>query len=178
MPPSRPSNDNGRRADHAADDDHAGHDHGQTVTAGSERRVQLVFLLTAGYALVQAVGGWMSGSLALIADAGDMVSDAATLLLALIAYSVAARGADVARTFGWHRVRALAALANGASLLLPWPGSPGKRLPRLGARRGPRWAVPTLCMVDHPRRSKGPRQGSTRISDELMETCLSGPPTA
>lgn len=94
------------------------HDHGPSVTAESERRIRLVFLMTAGYAAVQAAGGWISGSLALIADAGHMVSDAAALLLALIAYRVAARAADAARTYGWHRVRVLAALANGASLLL------------------------------------------------------------
>lgn len=97
---------------------HAGHDHGDAVTAASERRVRFVFILTAAYAVVQAAGGWISGSLALIADAGHMVSDAAALLLALIAYRVARRGADAARSYGWHRVRVLAALANGASLLL------------------------------------------------------------
>ena len=74
--------------------------------------------MTVGYAGVQAVGGWFSGSLALIADAGHMVSDAAALLLALIAYRVARRAPDMARTYGFHRVRVLAAMANGASLLL------------------------------------------------------------
>jgi cobalt-zinc-cadmium efflux system protein len=94
------------------------HDHGTAVTAGSERRIRLVFIGTTAYAVVQAVGGWLSGSLALIADAGHMVSDSAALLLALIAYRVAARAADATRTYGFHRVRVLAAFANGASLLL------------------------------------------------------------
>lgn len=107
----------------SANDTHAGHDHAEgghevSVTAASERRIRLVFMMTAGYALVQAAGGLLSGSLALIADAGHMVSDAAALLLALIAYKVAARAADSTRSYGWHRVRVLAALANGASLLL------------------------------------------------------------
>lgn len=99
--------------------DHA-HEHGTggAVTAGSERRVRLVLIGTAAYAAVQAVGGYVSGSLALIADAGHMVSDAAALLLALIAYRVAARAPDASRTYGFHRVRVLAALANGATLLL------------------------------------------------------------
>ena len=101
--------------DHDGDDEH---DHGQTVTADNERRIRFVFIFTAGYAAVQAVGGWFSGSLALIADSGHMVSDAAALLLALIAYRVARRPADSTRTYGFHRVRVLAALANGASLLL------------------------------------------------------------
>ncbi len=102
-------------AQHGADDGHA---HGPSATAGSERRIRLVLIGTASYAAVQVAGGLLSGSLALIADAGHMVSDAAALLLALIAYRVAARAADAARTYGWHRVRVLAALANGATLLL------------------------------------------------------------
>ncbi|MBU8547218.1 MULTISPECIES: cation diffusion facilitator family transporter [Roseomonadaceae] len=103
--------------DHAPHN-HAGPAHGARVTAGSERRIRTVLIMTAGYAAVQAVGGWLSGSLALIADAGHMVSDAAALLLALIAYRVAARAPDAVRTYGFHRLRVLAALANGASLLL------------------------------------------------------------
>lgn len=88
------------------------------MTARNEHRIRLVFFLTAGYAVVQAIGGWLSGSLALVADAGHMVSDAAALLLALVAYRVAARAPDSTRTYGYHRVRVLAALANGATLLL------------------------------------------------------------
>lgn len=95
-----------------------GHDHGGALDSGNVGRVRVVFWLTAGYAAVQAAGGWFSGSLALIADSGHMVSDAAALLLALIAYRVAARSADATRTYGFHRVRVLAALANGASLLI------------------------------------------------------------
>lgn len=98
--------------------DETGHDHSAGVTAANEARIRLVFALTAGYAAVQAVGGWLSGSLALIADAGHMVSDAAALLLALIAYRVARRAATAEVSYGYHRVRVLAALANGASLLI------------------------------------------------------------
>jgi cobalt-zinc-cadmium efflux system protein len=94
------------------------HDHATEVTQSNERRIRLVFILTASYALVQAVGGWLAGSLALIADAGHMVSDSAALLLALIAYRVARWPVDAQRTYGFHRVRVLAALANGATLLL------------------------------------------------------------
>lgn len=97
---------------------HEGHDHAGAVDASNVQRIRLVFVLTTGYAAVQAVGGWLSGSLALIADSGHMVSDAAALLLALIAYRVAGRAPDATRTYGFHRVRVLAALANGASLLL------------------------------------------------------------
>ena len=100
-----------------SDGDHD-HQHGKEVTKSNERRIRLVFILTAGYALVQAVGGWLAGSLALIADAGHMVSDSAALLLALVAYRVARWPIDAQRTYGFHRVRVLAALANGATLLL------------------------------------------------------------
>ena len=106
--------------EHGHDHDHGkgAHSHTAAVTSDNERRIRLVFLMTVGYAGVQAVGGWFSGSLALIADAGHMVSDAAALLLALIAYRVARRAPDMARTYGFHRVRVLAAMANGALLLL------------------------------------------------------------
>lgn len=98
--------------------DKGGHDHKPLVTERNERRIRFVFMATAGYALVQAIGGWVSGSLALISDSGHMVSDAAALLLALVAYRIARRPADGTRTYGLHRVRVLAALANGATLLL------------------------------------------------------------
>ncbi|WP_288997911.1 cation diffusion facilitator family transporter [uncultured Gemmobacter sp.] len=101
-----------------ADGNHDGHDHGIDVTAGNERRMRIVFATTAGYAVLQAIGGWLSGSLALIADSGHMISDAAALLLALIAYRVARRAATDEVSYGYHRVRVLAALANGASLLI------------------------------------------------------------
>lgn len=111
--------------DHAHDHDHAGHDHGHAghshapaVTSTNERRILFVFVMTAGYAVVQAIGGWISGSLALVADAGHMVSDAAALALALIAYRVARRVADAGASYGYHRVRVLAALINGAALLV------------------------------------------------------------
>lgn len=97
---------------------HDGHDHKPVVNADNERRIRLVFLFTASYAVIQAIGGWLSGSLALIADSGHMISDAAALLLALIAYRIARRPADNRRTYGFDRVRVLAALANGATLLL------------------------------------------------------------
>lgn len=105
-------------AGHAHGDSHEGHSHVAEVTADNEKRMTFVFVMTAGYALIQAVGGWLAGSLALIADSGHMVSDAAALLLAIIAYRLARRPADAERTYGYHRVRVLAALANGASLLL------------------------------------------------------------
>lgn len=131
--------------------DHAGHGHAASVTAGNERRIRNVFFLTFGYAIVQAVGGWWSGSLALIADSGHMVSDAAALLLALIAYRVAARSPDPERTYGFHRVRVLAALANGASLLLlvawiSWEAA-GRLFNPTEVMAGPMLAIAAVGMI-------------------------------
>lgn len=84
----------------------------------NEKRIRIVFFITAGYATVEAVGGFMSGSLALIADSGHMFSDSASLFLTLIAYRIARRPPDSQRTYGFHRVRVLAALANGATLMV------------------------------------------------------------
>ncbi len=103
--------------DHHHEHNHK-HEHTPEIKEGNERRIRFVFMLTFAYALIQAVGGWLSGSLALIADSGHMISDAAALLLALIAYRIARKPADGTRTYGFHRVRVLAALANGATLLL------------------------------------------------------------
>lgn len=113
-PAPRADDHGGDGHSHEGDD----HSHAQVVTSSNEGRIRLVLIMTAGYAVIQAVGGWMAGSLALIADSGHMISDAAALLLALIAYRVARRPADATRTYGFHRVRVLAALANGVTLLL------------------------------------------------------------
>lgn len=107
--------------DHSGHDhDHGpgGHSHAPRVTAANERRLAIVLAVTGSYAVVQIIGGVISGSLALIADAGHMVSDAAALALALLAYRLAGRAADERRTYGFHRARVLAALANGVALLL------------------------------------------------------------
>jgi cobalt-zinc-cadmium efflux system protein len=67
--------------------------------------------------VVELVGAWWSGSLALLADAGHMATDAGAVLLALAASVMAARPASARRTFGWHRAEILAALANAVVLL-------------------------------------------------------------
>ncbi|MFX9934774.1 cation diffusion facilitator family transporter, partial [Acinetobacter baumannii] len=67
---------------------------------------------------LEVIAGLWSGSLALIADAGHMLTDAASLALALYAAAVSRRGADSRRTYGYGRARVLAAFVNGLSLLL------------------------------------------------------------
>ncbi|CAN5883175.1 cation diffusion facilitator family transporter [soil metagenome] len=96
-----------------------GHGHGEfaaTATGGHRRRLLLVLAITAVVLVVQVVGGLLSGSLALLADAGHMATDAAGITAALVAASLAARPATSARTFGLQRAEILAALLN--SLLL------------------------------------------------------------
>ena len=90
----------------------AGHDHAAgTATGRHRRRLVLVLVLTLSVVGVQVVGGLMSGSLALLADAGHMLTDATGVAIALIATVIAARPATNARTFGLQRGEILAALA-------------------------------------------------------------------
>ncbi|MGB2695345.1 MAG: cation diffusion facilitator family transporter [Dehalococcoidia bacterium] len=84
----------------------------------SRRALSFAFLLTAGILVVEVVGGVLTNSLALLADAGHMVSDALALLLALSAVWMANRPASARRTFGFQRAEVLAAAANGGALLL------------------------------------------------------------
>jgi cobalt-zinc-cadmium efflux system protein len=66
--------------------------------------------------VVEAVGGWLSGSLALLADAGHMLTDVGSLFLSLVTAWIALRPADDAKTYGYQRWEILAALVNGAAL--------------------------------------------------------------
>jgi cation diffusion facilitator family transporter len=98
-----------------------GHGHAHVpVTAGAlhRRRLVLVLVLTLGVMAAEIVGALMSGSLALLADAGHMATDAAGIALALGAVTLAQRPARGRRTFGWQRLEILAAVANGLLLLV------------------------------------------------------------
>ncbi|MCW2741164.1 MAG: cation diffusion facilitator family transporter [Blastococcus sp.] len=97
-----------------------GHDHSRVpATAGGahRRRLLVVLGLTLGLLVAEVIGAVLSGSLALLADAGHMATDAAGVALALGAVSLAQRPARGRRTFGWQRVEILAAVANGLLLL-------------------------------------------------------------
>ncbi len=100
-----------------SDDSHSeGHSH--DLKEKSRRRVLAVFGLTFGFMLVEVIGGWWSGSLALLGDAGHMLTDAGALGLALLAFRLSSNPPSPLRTFGMHRAEILAALANGLILLL------------------------------------------------------------
>ena len=96
------------------------HDHAPTGIrgAGNRRLLAISLALTAVVMVVQVVGAALSGSLALLADAVHMFTDAAALVIALIASIVAARPANDRRTFGYQRAEVLGALINGVILLV------------------------------------------------------------
>jgi cobalt-zinc-cadmium efflux system protein len=95
---------------------HAQDDHSQG-RADDRRRLSVTLALVATYLIAEVVGGLWAGSLALLADAGHMFSDVGALALSLFALWLAQRPSSVERTFGYHRVEILAALANGVALV-------------------------------------------------------------
>ncbi|HEY0545635.1 MAG TPA: cation diffusion facilitator family transporter [Pyrinomonadaceae bacterium] len=84
----------------------------------SRRGLTIVLVLTIVYMLAEAFGGWWTGSLALLADAGHMLADVAALALALTAIWFGSRPATPSKTFGYYRLEILAALINGVVLVL------------------------------------------------------------
>jgi len=92
-----------------------GHRHAHAMTG---RMLRLAFLLTILILLVEFAGGLLSNSLALLSDAGHMLTDVAALGLAWFATAQAERPANARKTYGYHRTGILAALANAATLLL------------------------------------------------------------
>jgi cobalt-zinc-cadmium efflux system protein len=105
------SSEDGHRHAHGA---HA-HTH-DALSARGRRRLLLVLVLTAVYMLAEAAGGWVTGSLALLADAGHMFADVAAIALALVAARFASRPASPTKTFGYYRLEILAAFTNGVAL--------------------------------------------------------------
>jgi len=106
---------------HGSPDGHAG------GRAADRSRLALVLGVTVTVIVVEVVGAWLSGSLALLADAGHMLTDAAAVALALSASYVATLAPSSRRTFGFHRAEILAALLNAVILLvvctfLVWSG--------------------------------------------------------
>ncbi|MEQ8377230.1 cation diffusion facilitator family transporter [Parvibaculum sp.] len=98
---------------HSHTHSHGHHAHGM----GNEKRVMLAMWLTGGFMVLEAVGGIVSGSLALLADAGHMLTDTGALMLAFVATRLARRPADEARSYGYARAEILAAFANGIVMI-------------------------------------------------------------
>jgi len=92
------------------------HDHSKADS--NIRRVQIALVLTGAFMIVEVIGGILSGSLALLADAGHMFTDTMALALAAVAFRVSSRPADSKRSYGYQRFQILAAFINGLSLLV------------------------------------------------------------
>ena len=82
------------------------------------RTLLLSFVIITGFMLVEAVGGWLTQSLALLSDAGHMLSDAASLGATLLAFKIGEKAATEHKTFGYKRFEILVAGANGATLII------------------------------------------------------------
>ena len=94
--------------------------HGQHRHAeprATRRALWLALVLTGAFAVVEALGGWLAGSLALISDAGHMVTDAASFVVALIAAAVTTRAPTRRATYGYARAEVLAAFVNALAML-------------------------------------------------------------
>jgi cobalt-zinc-cadmium efflux system protein len=92
------------------------HDHGERLR-GDRRRLGMALALVGGFLIFELVAGLIANSLAVLADAGHMLTDAASLSLALVAAWLAASPATPQRSFGLRRAEILAALANGVALV-------------------------------------------------------------
>jgi len=95
----------------------AHHHHHPENALSSERRLLWAMGLIAGFMIIEVIGGLLSGSLALMADAGHMLTDTASLALAWLAARIARRPADELRTYGYHRIQILAAFLNGIGFI-------------------------------------------------------------
>jgi len=95
---------------------HRHHAHAQAKSP--QKRILIVLCLTASYMIAEALGGFYSNSLALMADAGHMLADVAALSISLFAVLIAARPAKQRASFGYYRAEVLAALFNGLILLV------------------------------------------------------------
>ncbi len=94
-----------------------GHGHEMTATGAHRKRLVIVLLISSAVLLAEVIGGLIAGSLALLADAGHVLTDMTGLTLALIAASLATRAATEKRTFGLQRAEVLAALGNALLLV-------------------------------------------------------------
>ncbi|MEW6210449.1 MAG: cation diffusion facilitator family transporter [Acidobacteriota bacterium] len=93
------------------------HEHKHSY-GSSKRRLTFVLALTVTYMFAEAIGGYVTNSLALLSDAGHMLSDVAALLLALLALWFSSRPVTPQKTYGYYRTEILAALANGVALIV------------------------------------------------------------
>ena len=96
----------------------AGHGHDHLNESTKRSTLLLVLGLTSTFMGVEAIAGWVTGSLALLADAGHMLADVAALSLSMFAMWMATKKSPADKTYGYHRVEILAAAINAVVLLL------------------------------------------------------------
>ena len=124
--PGHEGHDHDSHDDHEGHDDHddhsghghEGHDHAHDLRGTSKRSLVTALALISTYMVAEVVGGILSGSLALLADAGHMLTDAASIVMALVAMWIGGKAASAERTFGYYRTEVLAAMANAFGLWL------------------------------------------------------------
>lgn len=94
------------------------HDHGHDHTHGANKKVLLLsFIIITGYMVVEAIGGFLTNSLALLSDAGHMISDSISLGIAMLAFMFGEKAASYSKTYGYKRFEILAAVLNGITLI-------------------------------------------------------------
>ncbi|AQQ54606.1 cation diffusion facilitator family transporter [Planococcus lenghuensis] len=93
----------------------AGHSHTHNA---NKKALMIGFIITTSYMIVEAIGGWLTNSLALLADAGHMLSDSVSLGVGVAAFVMGEKAADASKTYGYKRFEVLAALFNGVTLTL------------------------------------------------------------
>lgn len=117
--PDHSGHDHGHEGPHH---DHAGHHHAahahSHATGAQEWRIASACLIIVAFLVLQVIGGVISGSLALLADAGHMVSDAVALGMSWAALRIGRRPADPLRSYGYRRLEVLVAFANGCALFV------------------------------------------------------------
>lgn len=95
-----------------------GHHHHNHSHGTNKQALKISFIIITAYMIVEAIGGFLTNSLALLSDAGHMFSDAVSLGVGLLAFTVGEKVADYSRTYGYKRFEILAAVFNGGTLIL------------------------------------------------------------
>ncbi|MGL4996865.1 MAG: cation diffusion facilitator family transporter [Deefgea sp.] len=106
----------GHNAQHDHTNDHSHHHHDHAAPT-SQKRLIFALAVTFGFAFIELAGGFWSGSLALISDAGHMMTDSAALLLALIANLIGQRPANAGKSYGYARAELIGALINSLTMM-------------------------------------------------------------
>lgn len=95
------------------------HEHGHDHTHSANKKTLIIsFIIITSYMIVEAIGGFLTNSLALLSDAGHMLSDSISLGVAVLAFTLGEKVANYSKTYGYKRFEILAAVLNGVTLLL------------------------------------------------------------